>query len=104
MAFFDPNDVDALTTDNLEVDQIFDLSGLGAVEALAIVEAAMIDKRAKDEVRLWFKFAHAVPGGGETLFQPVGKGLRDAIKAGRAVRAMPAKDGGWIVRLAALTA
>jgi hypothetical protein len=104
MAFFDPNDVDTLTTDNLEVDQIFDLSGLGAVEALTIVEAAMMDKRAQEEVRLWFKFAHAVPGSGETLFQPVGKRLRDAIKAGHAVRAMPAKDGGWIVRLASLTA
>jgi hypothetical protein len=104
MAFFDPNDVDALSSDNLDVDQIFDLTGLGAVEALAIVEAALVDMRAKEEVRLWFKFAHAVPGSGETLFQPVGKRLRDAIKVGDAVRAMPAKDGGWIVRLAAFTA
>jgi Mor family transcriptional regulator len=104
MAFFDPNDVDALSSDNLDVDQIYDLSGLGSVEALAIVEAGLVDMRAPQEVRIWFKFPHASAGNGETLFQPVGRRLRDAIKSGQAVRAMPAKEGGWIVRLAALPA
>jgi hypothetical protein len=55
-------------------------------------------------VRLLFSFPPPVPGAGETLFQPVGRRLRDAIKSGQAVRAMPAQGGGWIVRLAALAA
>jgi hypothetical protein len=102
MPFFDPNDADALSSDNLDVAQIFDLTGLGSVEALAIVEGALADMRGNDEVRLWFSFPPPVPGGGETLFQPVGRRLRDAIKSGQAVRAMPAQGGGWIVRLSAL--
>jgi hypothetical protein len=102
MPFFDPHDADALSSENLDVAQIFDLEGLGAVEALAIVEAALVDMRQKEEVRLWFSFPPPVPGGGETLFQPVGRRLRDAIKSGQAVRAMPAQRGGWIVRLSAL--
>jgi hypothetical protein len=101
MPFFDPQDADALSSENLDVSQIFDLSGLGAVEALAIVAKAMTDMRGKEEVRLLFSFPQPVPGGGETLFQPVGRRLRDAIKSGLAVRAMPAQGGGWIVRLSA---
>lgn len=104
MPFFDPQDADALSSDNMDVGHIFDLSGKGPVEALAIVEAAIHDYRAKDEIKLWFSFPPPIPGDGETLFQPVGRRLRDAIKNGEAVRAMPAQGGGWIVRLKALTA
>jgi hypothetical protein len=101
MPFFERQDADALTSDNMDVAHIFDLSGKGALEALAIVEAAIHDHRSQEEVRLWFSFPPPIPGEGETLFQPVGRRLRDAIKAGQAVRAMPALGGGWIVRLAA---
>jgi hypothetical protein len=101
MPFFNPNDADALTSENMDVAHVFDLSGKGPVEALAIVEAAITENRGQEEVRLWFSFPAPTPGGGETLFQPVGRRLRDAIKSGVAVRAMPAQRGGWIVRLAA---
>jgi hypothetical protein len=101
MPFFDPQDADALSSENMDVAHIFDLTGKGPIEALAIVEAALIDNRAKEEVKLWFSFPPPVAGGGETLFQPVGRRLRDAIKHGQAVRAMPAQAGGWIVRLSA---
>lgn len=101
MPFFEPQDADALTTENLEVSQIVNLEGKGRVEALAIVEAALRDMRGTNEARVWFTFSPPVPGNGETLFQPVGRRLRDAIKNGEAVRAMPAQGGGWIVRLAA---
>jgi hypothetical protein len=104
MPFFEPEDADALSSENLDVAQIFDLSGKGPVEALAIVEAAMANMRQKEEVRLWFSFPGPVAGGGETLFLPVGRRLRDAIKQGVAVRAMPAQAGGWLVRLKALAA
>ncbi len=101
MPFFDPEDADALTTENMDVSHIFDLSGKGPVEALAIVEQAIGEFRSQHEVKLWFSFPPPIPGAGETVFQPVGKRLRDAIKAGVAVRAMPAQGGGWIVRLSA---
>ncbi|WP_157893685.1 hypothetical protein [Aquidulcibacter paucihalophilus] len=101
MPFFEPEDANALSTENFDVSQVFDLNGKGAIEALALVEAALQDHRREEEVKLWFKFDPPTPGGGETLFQPVGRRLRDAIKYGQAVRAMPAQGGGWIVRLAA---
>jgi hypothetical protein len=101
MPFFDPQDADALTSENMDVAHIYDLAGKGPIEALAIVEAALANNRAKDEVKLWFSFPPPVLGAGETLFQPVGRRLRDAIKMGQAVRAMPAHGGGWIVRLSA---
>jgi hypothetical protein len=104
MPFFDPQDADALTSENMDVNHVFDLAGKGPVEALAIVEVAMGEHRSEEEVKLWFSFPPPVPGGGETLFQPVGRRLRDAIKTGQAVRAMPAHGGGWIVRLSAKAA
>jgi hypothetical protein len=101
LPFFEPDDANALSTENLDVSQVFDLNGKGAVEALALIEAAILAHRGAEETRLWFKFSPPTPGGGETLFQPVGRRLRDAIKHGEAVRAMPAHAGGWIVRLSA---
>ena len=101
MPFFAPEDADALSSENMDVSHIFDLVGKGPVEALAIVEAAIADNRGKEEVKLWFSFPPPVSGEGETIFQPVGRRLRDAIKNGEAVRAMPAQAGGWIVRLTA---
>lgn len=104
MPFFDPQDADALTSENMDVAHIIDLTGKGPVEALAIIETSINEARSNHEVRLWFSFPAPTPGGGETLFQPVGRTLRDAIKTGVAVRAMPAQAGGWIVRLSAKAA
>ena len=104
MPFFAPQDADALSSENMDVGHIFDLVGKGPIEALAIVEAAIMDHRSSEEVKLWFSFPPPIPGEGETLFQPVGRRLRDAIKNGQAVRAMPAQAGGWIVRLSAKVA
>lgn len=92
-------DPEALLATNQDVDQTVDLAGLGAVEALARVEAELAAARSGGVARIWFRFARAVPGGGETLFQPVGRLLRAAIADGRLVRAMPAADGGWIARV-----
>ncbi len=92
-------DPEALLATNQDVDHTVDLTGLGAVEALARVEAELADAARSGAGRIWFRFARAVPGGGETLFQPVGRLLRAAIADGRLVRAMPAADGGWIARV-----
>jgi hypothetical protein len=104
MPFFEPEDAKALASENLEVSATISLHGLGAVEALARVEEALVTHQgSKHGVRLLFAFDPPSPGAGETLFLPVGRRLRDEVKAGRAVRAMPAQAdgtlGGWIVRL-----
>jgi hypothetical protein len=101
MPHFDPEDARALASENLDVDARVDLRGLGAVEALALVEAALARHAGAEEARVLFAFDPATPGGGETLFLPVGRRLKTAIAEGVAVRAMPAAGGGWIVRLAA---
>lgn len=92
-------DPEALLATNQDVDHTVDLAGLGAVEALARVEAELAAAATTGAARIWFRFAKAVPGGGETLFQPVGRLLRSAIADGRIIRAMPAADGGWIARV-----
>lgn len=99
MPFFDPDDAKALTTENLAVDGEIDLAGLAAAPALEKLAALLAVHRSLARTRILVKFTPAAPGGGETLFQPVGRFLRSEIAAGRAVRAMPTKDGQWIVRL-----
>ena len=98
--FFEPDDASALSTQNLDVAHIIDLGGKGVIEALALVEAALISHQGAEETRLWFKFEPPTGESPQPLFQPVGRKLRDAISAGKAVRAMPVQAGGWIVRLA----
>ncbi len=99
MPIFDPDDARALTTENLAVDGEVDLRGLAAGAALDKLAAALGVHRAVGRGRILVRFEPARPGGGETLFQPVGRFLRTEIAAGRAIRAMPTADGLWIVRL-----
>ena len=100
MPFFDPDDARALQSENLETDATLDLSGLARAEALARLEAALPVHRAAGTVKLTILFDRASPTSGETLFQPIGRRLRDELSAGRAIRVMPAMEGGaWIVRL-----
>lgn len=102
MPFFDPADADSLASENLAVDAKIDLDGLSADAAVMKVDEALASSPVADrETRLWFWFAPASPTSGETLFLPVGRRLRDAVRNGIAVRAMPAQKGGWIVRLKA---
>ncbi len=99
MPILDPDDARALTTENLVVDAEVDLSGLAAGAALDWLAAALGAHRAVGRGRVLVRFEPARPGGGETLFQPVGRFLRAEIAAGRAIRAMPTAEGMWIVRL-----
>ncbi len=98
--FFEPDDASALSTQNLDVAHIVDLGGKGVIEALALVEATLLSHQGAEETRLWFQFDPPTGESPQPLFQPVGRKLRDAISAGKAVRAMPVQAGGWIVRLA----
>jgi hypothetical protein len=73
------------------------------VAAMAGLEARIDDAlglaRTQGFEKVWFRFDLAVPGGGPTLFAPVGKALRARLAAGALLRVMPASTGGWIARL-----
>lgn len=91
------NDSDGfgLLSENLEVDEIIDLQGLSAEMACQKALNSIAETKIS---KIWFRFDLA-DGGGPTLFAPIGKLLREELKAARIIRAMPASKGGWIVRL-----
>lgn len=90
-------DTDAigLLSENLMVDETIKLDGIGAIEAISIVELALKNTKA---TKIHFKFALA-DGSGPTLFAPIGNLLRAKLKEGKLVRVMPAAGGGWIARI-----
>lgn len=100
MPFFDDEDARALQTENLETDAEIDLTAMGRTDALEKLAYDLAEARRDGASRVLVRITPATPGGGETLFLPVGRYLRDEVGSGRAVRAMPAMNGaGWVVRL-----
>jgi DNA-nicking Smr family endonuclease len=100
MPFFDDEDARALQTENLAVDAEIDLTGMARTDALEKLAYDLAEARRARANRVLVRITPATPGGGETLFLPVGRYLRDEVANGRAVRAMPAMNGaGWVVRL-----
>ena len=92
-----------LLSQNHETDLKIDLSGKSESEAIEIVDAAIMQNKAassnpESQKKIWFYFKLA-DGSAPTLFAPIGKLLRNKIKDGAIVRAMPAQNGGWIIRL-----
>lgn len=106
MPFFDDENARALQTENLDVDAEIDLTGLARTAALEKLAYELAEaRRDLAAARILVRITPATPGGGETLFLPVGRYLRDEVGSGRAVRAMPAMNGaGWVIRLKAPTA
>lgn len=96
MNFNDETDAIGLLTQNMEVDLTIDLENLSIIEAIAKTEAGL---KNSDAQKIWFKFPLASQGGGHTLFHPIGSYLRDKLKAGIIIRAMPSQNGGWIARI-----
>ena len=94
----DNEDGMGLLSQNHITDEKIDLSNIEAVEAFAIIESAIIKHKAQASQKIWFYFPLA-SGDGPTLFAPIGNLLRDKLKKGEIIRAMPAQSGGWIVRL-----
>ncbi len=84
-----------LLSENFEVDEIIELQGLSSEMACQKVLNSL---KNSEKTKIWFRFDLA-DGGGPTLFAPIGTLLREELRAGRIVRAMPASKGGWIVRL-----
>ncbi len=102
---FNSDDEDALglLSQNHETDKKIDLSGLDEAEALEIISSELASQSAINKInsaqsKIWFYFPLA-EGGSKTLFLPVGNLLRQKLKNGEIIRAMPAQNGGWIVRL-----
>ncbi len=91
-------EIDALglLSQNMEVDEIIELGNKSIIEAIAITENTL---KTTISNKIWFKFDLASQGGGHTLFHPIGSYLRDKLKAGTIIRAMPSQNGGWIVRI-----
>lgn len=93
------NEADFLFSTNYQVDERIDFTGIAPEIALLKIEEMISKFQSPDkENKIWFYFplaSRAEP----TLFGIVGRKLRDELKAGRILRAMPAKDGGWIIRL-----
>lgn len=77
-----------------EADEIVDLRGVTLEGAQAIVREIIEFKRVK-AVSIAFRIDGAAPGGGETLFQPLGRTLLAARRKGAVQRLeiLPAQDG-----------
>lgn len=102
---FNPEDEDALglLSQNHETDKKIDLSALEPNSAIELLEReialqAAINNNSGKQAKIWFYFPLA-DGSAPTLFAPVGNKLKQMLKNGVIIRAMPAQQGGWIVRL-----
>lgn len=79
-----------------------DLRGLKREEALARLQALIDTHAAPAPHRYAVLIDPATPGGGETLFQPVGRRLLDAKRAGKIFAVTPLADppgGGFAIDL-----
>jgi hypothetical protein len=100
MTGFDP--LAMLEGSAFETEAILDLRGLGRNAALAKLRA-LIEIRMNPGPRRWaVQIEPARPGGGETLFQPVGRYLLEAKRARKVLAVTPLADppgGGFAVDL-----
>jgi hypothetical protein len=101
MPFFHDADLARLTGEAEPVDAVLDLVDLDRGAALLAVEEMLSRAREGAPRRIAVRFAPAVPGGGETLFLPLGRRLLEARRQGRIERFAPLAGGdGFICRLA----
>jgi hypothetical protein len=71
-------------------DYELDLTGLDLAHALASIERMVERQRFRDQARdVFLRLDPARPGGGETLFQPVGRQLLALLRQGRLTRCQP---------------
>jgi hypothetical protein len=86
-----------------EADAVLDLSGRSAAEAEAAIRDMLERSRFAQRSTLAVKLSPPPEGGGETLFQPVGRQLLDARKRDwiEHLHTLPGRDGlGFFVVLA----
>lgn len=102
MSGFDP--IAMIAGKAFETEAILDLRGMSRNAALAKLRV-LIDVKAGPGPRLWaVRIDPAKPGGGETLFQPVGRYLLQAKRARKIFAVAPLADppgGGFAIDLGA---
>jgi hypothetical protein len=100
MPFFFEHDLERLTGDAAPVDAVLDLVELERGAALLALEAMLAQAGEGAPRRIAVRIAPATPGGGETLFLPVGRRLLEARKRGTIDGFTPLPRGdGFICRL-----
>ena len=84
-------------------DWELDLVGLDEIHARASVERMIERNRFGEAKNVLIRFEPAKPGGGETLFQPIGRLLVECMKRGWVARVQPLSvelgGGGFYVEL-----
>jgi DNA-nicking Smr family endonuclease len=97
---FDPRTM--LGRGGFDTHATLDLRGLKREEALAKLQALIATHAAPAPHRYAVLIDPAIPGGAETLFQPVGRYLLDAKRAGKIFAVTPLADppgGGFAIDL-----
>ncbi len=85
MPFLDLDQIIQLTGDRTSADSELNLGNLSAAEALPLLAEALEARRPAGGSMI-VRFRPAMPGGGETLFLPVGRYLLEEKRAGRLSR------------------
>lgn len=91
MPFFDDNPLQNLAFQPGDADATLDLCGTPQAEALAQVEALLLDPGVPASYLILFD--QAGQDGGETLFLPLGRRLLEARRKGQLSRCLPIADG-----------
>lgn len=93
MPFFEHNPLSGLAATREQAEAELDLRGLRFEDALLRVEALLDGSRTGIAASYLIRFDPAVPGGGETLFLPLGRRLLAARRAGILESCLPLPDG-----------
>ncbi len=102
MPFLDPAQARHLLGEASDAQAELDLRGLAREAALEKLRRLVEEPVAPGPRRWAVRIDPPVPGGGETLFQPVGRFLLEARRAGRVARFAPLAEpagGGYFVDL-----
>ena len=100
MPHFPENPLANMAFDPGAIDRTIDLDEPDETAALAQVERLLAE--APPGQCLLLRFSPATGDGRETLFQPLGRFLLEARRAGRIARCLPAADGaGYVIALPA---
>lgn len=86
-----------------EADAVLDLRLVAAAEAMELLGATLEGRHFPQARTVAVRLAAPIPGGGQTLFQPVGRRLLDARRLGQiaSLETLPAQDGlGFFIALA----
>ncbi len=99
MPFLKNEDIRRLTGIHDSAEYELDLCGLDLLHARASVERMLERSRFRRPRSVVVRLDPASPTSGETLFQPIGRMLLDALRAGVATQCRPLPEGGagfWV--------